>query len=152
MDSSPPGSSVHGILQARILEWVAISFSDLIAKSRLTLWNPLEHSPPGPSVHVISQACIPEWVTISSPKIELGQIYWYAPRLPSMELQSRTWLKWLSGSSSRDSRFNVAAWEVIQSPNSLFRDLKHGPKVTYIKWNSSVRTAMVYCRERYPKC
>ena len=24
---SPPGSSVHGILQARILEWVAISFS-----------------------------------------------------------------------------------------------------------------------------
>ena len=25
--SSPPGSSVHGILQARILEWVAISFS-----------------------------------------------------------------------------------------------------------------------------
>ena len=27
MNCSPPGSSVHGILQARILEWVAISFS-----------------------------------------------------------------------------------------------------------------------------
>ena len=27
MDYSPPGSSVHGIFQARILEWVAISFS-----------------------------------------------------------------------------------------------------------------------------
>ena len=27
IDCSPPGSSVHGILQARILEWVAISFS-----------------------------------------------------------------------------------------------------------------------------
>ena len=27
MHSSPPGSSVHGILQARILEWVAISSS-----------------------------------------------------------------------------------------------------------------------------
>ena len=27
MDCSPPGSSVHGIFQARILEWVAISFS-----------------------------------------------------------------------------------------------------------------------------
>ena len=27
MDCSPPGSSVHGLLQARILEWVAISFS-----------------------------------------------------------------------------------------------------------------------------
>ena len=29
MDSSPPGSSVHWILQARILEWAAISFSTL---------------------------------------------------------------------------------------------------------------------------
>ena len=27
MDCSPPGSSVHGIPQAGILEWVAISFS-----------------------------------------------------------------------------------------------------------------------------
>ena len=27
MDCSPPGSFIHGILQARILEWVAISFS-----------------------------------------------------------------------------------------------------------------------------
>ena len=27
MDYSPPGSSVHGIFQARILEWLAISFS-----------------------------------------------------------------------------------------------------------------------------
>ena len=27
MDCSPPGSFVHGVLQARILEWVAISFS-----------------------------------------------------------------------------------------------------------------------------
>ena len=27
IDCSPPGSSIHGILQARILEWVAIPFS-----------------------------------------------------------------------------------------------------------------------------
>ena len=27
MDSSPPGTSVHRILQARMLQWVAISFS-----------------------------------------------------------------------------------------------------------------------------
>jgi len=30
MDCSPPGSSVHGIFQARVLEWGAIAFSDLI--------------------------------------------------------------------------------------------------------------------------
>ena len=28
VDCSPPGSSVQGILQARILEWVAIPFSN----------------------------------------------------------------------------------------------------------------------------
>ena len=28
MDCSPPGSSVHGIFQARILEWGAIAFSN----------------------------------------------------------------------------------------------------------------------------
>jgi len=28
IDGSPPGSAVPGILQARILEWVAISFSN----------------------------------------------------------------------------------------------------------------------------
>ena len=29
MDCSPPGPSVHGIFQARVLEWVAIAFSSL---------------------------------------------------------------------------------------------------------------------------
>ena len=29
MDCSLPGSSVHGIFQARILEWIAISFSEI---------------------------------------------------------------------------------------------------------------------------
>ena len=27
IDGSPPGSSAHGIFQARVLEWVAIAFS-----------------------------------------------------------------------------------------------------------------------------
>ena len=36
VDGSLPGSSVHGILQARILEWVAISFSKRDLKQ---LWN-----------------------------------------------------------------------------------------------------------------
>ena len=33
-DSSPPGSSVHGILQARTLEWAAISFSVVLETER----------------------------------------------------------------------------------------------------------------------
>ena len=35
MDCSLPGSSIHGIFQARVLEWGAIAFS----ASRITLWQ-----------------------------------------------------------------------------------------------------------------
>ena len=45
MDRSPPGSSVHGILQARILEWVAISFS------RGSSW-------PRDRIHISRNSCI----------------------------------------------------------------------------------------------
>ena len=70
IDGSPPGSYVPGILQARILEWVAIFFSNawMHAKSlqsSLTLGNPMDSSPPGSSVHRILQARILEWVAIS---------------------------------------------------------------------------------------
>ena len=37
MDCSLPGSSTHGIFQARMLEWVAIAFSDEIIRLHLTL-------------------------------------------------------------------------------------------------------------------
>ena len=38
MDCCPPGSSVHGILQARILEWVAIPFSRGSSQPRDWTW------------------------------------------------------------------------------------------------------------------
>ena len=38
MDCSLPGSAVHGIFQARVLEWVAIAFSNLIFTPRLFLF------------------------------------------------------------------------------------------------------------------
>ena len=33
MDYSPPGSAIHGIFQARVLEWGAIAFSALFTNS-----------------------------------------------------------------------------------------------------------------------
>ena len=50
MDCSPPGSSVYGILQARILEWVAMSSSRELSQPRETLgWkkHKLESRLPG---------------------------------------------------------------------------------------------------------
>ena len=57
IDGSPPGSSVPGILQARTLEWVAISFSNAwkwnvkvksLSRARLFLtpWTAAHQSPP----------------------------------------------------------------------------------------------------------
>ena len=41
MDCSPPVSSVHGILQARILEWVAIPFSREAPRPKGQTWGAL---------------------------------------------------------------------------------------------------------------
>ena len=40
MDHSPPGSSVQGIHQARILEWVAIPFSRGFSRRKDQIWVP----------------------------------------------------------------------------------------------------------------
>ena len=65
IDSSPSGSPVPGILQARTLEWVAISFSNAwkwkvkvksLSRVRPTLRDPMDCSLPGSSVHGIFQA------------------------------------------------------------------------------------------------
>ena len=70
IDGSPPGSSVPGILQARTLEWVAISFSNAFRHAKSlqlhpTLCASTDGSPPGFSVPGILQVRILEWVAIS---------------------------------------------------------------------------------------
>ena len=67
IDVSPPGSPIPGILQARTLEWVAISFSNAAAAAKLlqscpTLCDPIDVSPPGSPIPGILQARILECV------------------------------------------------------------------------------------------
>ena len=38
IDGSPPGSSVHGIFQARVLEWVAIVLSTDYGRETVSIW------------------------------------------------------------------------------------------------------------------
>ena len=89
-DCSLPGSSVHGIFQARVLEWGAIASSEwnitqplkrihlkiLLVKyytaaaakslqSCQTLCDPIDGSPPGSPAPGILQARTVEWVAIS---------------------------------------------------------------------------------------
>ena len=78
IDSSPPGSPVPGILQARTLEWVAISFSSawkwkvkVKSISRVQLSDPMDCSLPGSSVHGIFQARVLEWGAIAFSNIHI---------------------------------------------------------------------------------
>ena len=87
MDGNLPGSAVHGIFQARILEWFSISFSRgsvreymnlksstnhhrevVLSKSNLCYSDSVDSSPSGSSVHGIFQVRILEWVAISYSK------------------------------------------------------------------------------------
>ena len=111
VDSSLPGSSVHGIFQAVVLEWIAMSFSrgssqprdqtwvSQIVDRRFTVWatlvvsNSLWHDGlSGSSVHGILQARILGWVVwlVRSGKVSLRkwQLTWAPQRnwsLPQIE-------------------------------------------------------------------
>ena len=73
MDCSLPGSSVHGIFQAIVLEWIAISFSrgssqprdrtwvSRIADRRFTIWGTREVLPVRTSIHL---SCSYYWMLI----------------------------------------------------------------------------------------
>ena len=72
IDGSPPGFPIPGILQARTLACVAISFSNawkwkvrVKSLSRVQLSDPVDCGPPGCSVHGVLQARTLEWVAIS---------------------------------------------------------------------------------------
>ena len=98
MDCSPPGSSVHGILQARILEWVAIFFSRGSSQPRdqtfifcftgrcftTELWGKhikschlFQREERRITIGIWDCKCVlgpqPEWVLNSSPISELGK-------------------------------------------------------------------------------
>ena len=99
IDSSPPGSAVPGILQARTLEWVAISFSNawkwkvevkLLIRDRLfaTPWTAAHQVPPSTGLsrqeYWSGLYPIPSPADLPYPGIELGSpalqtdssIYW----------------------------------------------------------------------------
>ena len=76
MNCSPPGSSVHGILQARILEWVAISFSRGSSQPR--------DQPLPPALQMDSLPPEPPGIPIqSTPSNILSVSRWSVPRLPA---------------------------------------------------------------------
>ena len=88
IDSSPPGSPVPGILQARtrvgchfLLQCMKVKSESGVAQSCPTSSDPMDCSPPGSSVHGIFQARVLEWVA-SSFSIAYWLEFKYSIRLP----------------------------------------------------------------------
>ena len=94
IDSSPPGSAVPGILQARTLEWVAISFSNA-CKSKVKVKS-LSH------VWLFATP----WTAAYQAPLSMGfsrQEYWSGVPFPSPMHESEKW-KWSCSVVSDSSR------------------------------------------------
>ena len=146
MDCSPPGSSVHGIFQARILEWVVISYSRgsslpknwtrvsgisytgrwilyhccSVAKSSLTLWGLMDCSMPGfPVLHCpleFAQTHV-DWVRWSYLTISSS----VAPSPPTLNLSQHQGLFQWVGSSHQVAK--VLGLQLQQQSSSEYSGL-----------------------------
>ena len=103
MDCSPPGSSVQGILQARILKWVAISFSNAWKwKAKV---KALGHA----------RVLVTPWTAAYQAPSSMGfsrQEYWSGVPSPSPNMLSRLVITFLS----RSKRLWIS-W--LQSPSAV---------------------------------
>ena len=93
MDCSPPGSAVHGILQARILEWVAVSSFKWSSQPRDRTW-------------VSYVSCIGRWV-----------LY------PYCHLGNPNWLWYVEDYISQHSTHTINQKDIITHQNTILREL-----------------------------
>ena len=108
MDCSPPAFSVHGILQARILEWVAISFSRASSRPR----DPTE-------VPHISARCFNRFhLQFRRPRFDswVGKISWRRDRLPTL-----VFLGFSCGSAGNESACNTGGFWSLGWKDSLVK-------------------------------
>ena len=93
MDCSPPGPSVHGIFQARVLEWGAIAFSGIFpdqgSNPRPLHWQPDSHSlyHQGSPRQLIFNKCVK---AIQWRKGSLWNEWWGHNWTPTCETQNQT--------------------------------------------------------------
>ena len=100
MDCSLPGSSIHGIFQARVLEWVAICFSRWFSNPGIEPRSPtlqvdaLPFEPPGKRIRhkwvtIIWQKWVWNWVSPTSTQLKLRKRPQFWPTATSSEILSQ---------------------------------------------------------------
>ena len=143
---SPPGSSVHGTLQTRLLEWAAISFSRGSSRPRdqtCLCWQAgsLPPAPPGKpaSVFVLFANC-PSHLFLGTP-ISVFAVFPMARRPPPSSPQGSSALAALIGWAARPGPAHEspppAAPSALQRPLCSSRSLLRLP---------------VFCEQDFPCC
>ena len=106
MDCSPPGFSIHGIFQARVLEWVAISSSTrefhclLIQVILMSLWNFFYNQIPDAVLCQINICVAPSYLCLKSAvksypayhRSHIPLLKWLSKFFSSVQLLSCVWL------------------------------------------------------------
>ena len=85
MDCSLSRSSVHGILQPRILEWVAISFSGDLPDPGI--------EPRSPTLHADSLPAEPQGKVYKSISLKTCQLLFPLIRADELKVSSRFWMR-----------------------------------------------------------
>ena len=115
MDCSPTGSSVHGILQARVLEWIAITFSRGVPTqglnpclSYLLHWQQVLY----PSATCCGGARGKEPRPAASPSLVGGWFTTVPPRKPYPHLTRKHWAEEDKVTVSRSCRHIVVKFRI----------------------------------------
>ena len=127
IEGSPIDSSVHGIFQTRVLEWVAIAFSRKTAaaaaamslQSCPTLCDPIDSSLRGSPVPGILQARTLEWVAICFSNALKWKVK--VKLLSRVQLSATPWTAaYQAPPSMRFSRQEYWSGVPLPSPNKLY--------------------------------
>ena len=98
MDCSPPGSSIHGIFQARVLEWGAIAFSNSI----LLYVNLLQSDYQTTGVIPLTSNCIqPPGISLEGMMLKL-KLQYFGPLMKTVDSLEKTLM--LGGTGGRRRR------------------------------------------------
>ena len=158
MYCSPPGSSVHGISQVKILERAAISFRRrsswprdqtcifcIAAAAKLlqscpTLCNPIDGSPPGSPVPGILQARTLEWVAISFSNASKWKVK--VKSLSHVWLLATPWTAAYQASPSMGfSRQEYWRGVPLPSPSALQADYHRATREAPTLWTKHFKTS-----------
>ena len=149
MVCSPPGSSIHGIFQARILKWVVISFSGRSSGPRD--WTPVSHIVSQFSLSVVSNSATP-WTAARQASLSITNCWrsitnpnpcplsrWCHPAISSSVIP---FVDALPSEPPGKSNNGILLSHKREQSKAIYRNVD-GPRDYHAKWSKSNRERQI---------